>query len=174
MSQAGILTTSGGGGGTINSVTGNNGVTASTVAGAVTVSGVNATTSTVGVASFNPGEFTVTAGGQVSILNAGGFIWSDVSGAFVSAPTNGYFVMGAATTTLPVGVNGNTLEFILDVSATLVITAGAGQTIRIGSSVSSTNGTAKNSTIGSTVELIFRGTNSQWCAGDNNGSWTLA
>lgn len=55
----------GGGGTTVTSVTGANGVTASPTTGAVVVSGVNATTSSVGVASFNPAEFTVT-GGEVS------------------------------------------------------------------------------------------------------------
>lgn len=55
------------GGGVVTSVTGTNGVTASPTTGAVIVSGVNATTSTVGVASFNPAEFTVTAG-AVSLI----------------------------------------------------------------------------------------------------------
>lgn len=58
---------SGGGAGVVTSVTGTNGVTAAPTTGAVVVSGVNATTSTVGVASFNPNEFTVTVGGQVSL-----------------------------------------------------------------------------------------------------------
>ena len=66
MSQAGIISV-GAGGGVVNSVTGTNGVTASPTTGAVVVSGVNATTSTVGVASFNSAQFTVTSG-AVSII----------------------------------------------------------------------------------------------------------
>ena len=58
-----------GGSGAVTSVTGTNGVTASPTTGAVVVSGVDATTSTVGVASFNPAQFTVTSG-AVSLLNA--------------------------------------------------------------------------------------------------------
>lgn len=54
--------------GIVNSVTGTNGVTATPTTGAVTVSGVNATTSTVGVASFNPADFSVNSAGQVSTL----------------------------------------------------------------------------------------------------------
>lgn len=70
MSQGGIISlTSGGGGGVVNSVTGTNGVTASPTTGNVVVSGVNATTSTVGVASFNPTEFTVSGAGEVSLLS---------------------------------------------------------------------------------------------------------
>jgi hypothetical protein len=48
--------------GVVDSVTGANGVTASPSTGAVVVSGVNATTTTVGVASFNSADFTVTSG----------------------------------------------------------------------------------------------------------------
>jgi len=58
-----------GGSGAVTSVTGTNGLTASPTTGAVVVSGVNATTSTVGVASFNPTQFTVTVGGQVSLID---------------------------------------------------------------------------------------------------------
>ncbi len=66
MSQ--IYKSAAGGGGVVTSVTGTNGVIASPTTGAVVVSGVNATTSSVGVASFNPAEFTVTVGGQVSLI----------------------------------------------------------------------------------------------------------
>ena len=58
-----------GGMGAVTSVSGTHGVTASPTVGAVIVSGVDATTSTVGVASFNPAQFTVTSG-AVSLLNA--------------------------------------------------------------------------------------------------------
>jgi hypothetical protein len=72
MSQAGLINLQGGGGGGIvNSVTGANGVTASPTTGNVVVSGVNATTSSVGVASFNPAQFTVTTG-AVSLLGGTG------------------------------------------------------------------------------------------------------
>lgn len=63
--------TTGGGGGGVTSVTGTNGVTAAPTTGNVVVSGVNATTSTVGVASFNPADFTVSGAGEVSTINNG-------------------------------------------------------------------------------------------------------
>jgi hypothetical protein len=70
MSQSGQSRSSsgGGGGGSVTSVTGANGVTASPTTGAVIVSGINATTSTVGVASFNPTDFTVSGAGEVSAI----------------------------------------------------------------------------------------------------------
>src|ERR1700721_2309939 len=59
----------GGGGGAVTSVTGMNGVTTAPSTGDVVVFGVNATTSSVGVASFNPTEFSVSVGGEVSLIN---------------------------------------------------------------------------------------------------------
>jgi len=60
--------------GVVDSVTGTNGVTALPTTGAVTVSGVNATTTTPGVASFNPAQFTVAAGAVSLLGGAGGAI----------------------------------------------------------------------------------------------------
>jgi hypothetical protein len=70
MSQI-YKSSSGGGGGGVTSVTGTNGVTAAPTTGAVVVSGVNATTSTVGVASFDPVDFTVSGAGEVTLTGAG-------------------------------------------------------------------------------------------------------
>ena len=72
MSQAGGLGT-GSGVGAVTSVSGTspiqaNGVSGVPQTGAVTVSIVNATTTTVGVASFNAAEFTVSGAGAVSLI----------------------------------------------------------------------------------------------------------
>ena len=114
MSQSGIISLAGGGGGgVVNSVTGTNGVTASTIAGAVTVSGVNATTTTVGVASFNAAEFTVTAG-AVSLIGGSAAITSitgDTGGPEV--PLTGNFnLKGTANQVLVTG-SANTETFSL-------------------------------------------------------------
>jgi len=68
MSQAGIISLSAGGG-VVFSVTGSNGVTAAPTTGAVIVSGVNATTTTVGVASFSSANFAVSGAGQVTLAS---------------------------------------------------------------------------------------------------------
>ena len=68
MSQI-IKNSSGGGGGAVDSVSGTNGVTASPTTGAVIVSGVEATTTTVGVASFSSSDFNVSIAGAVSLAN---------------------------------------------------------------------------------------------------------
>lgn len=136
-------------------------------------SGVNQsgifTLTTSGIAT---GGGTVALGGTVNVnVPAGGFPWSDQSGSFVSAKSNGYFISAAATTTLPIAIQGDTIEYILDTSSSLVITANAGQSIRIGSSVSSVGGTVTSTSIGCSVELIYRASSSTWIAGDNNGSF---
>ncbi len=134
---------------------------------------------TIATTGLLTGGGTVALGGTITLnVPSGGFAWSDVSGAFVSAKGNGYFITAAATTTLPAAVQGDTLEYILDTSTNnaFVLTAGAGQKIRIGSSISSVGGTATSNGngLGTTVELIFRASDSTWISGDTNGSWTLA
>ncbi len=83
MSQASGISL-GSGGGVVNSVTGANGVTASPTTGNVVVSGVNATTSSVGVASFDPLEFTVSGSGEVSLLGGGQAIDSITANSGIS------------------------------------------------------------------------------------------
>jgi hypothetical protein len=107
MSQAGAATSGGGGGGAVSSVTGNTGVTASPTTGAVVVSGVLATTSTVGVASFLNTDFAVSGGGQVSLLNPGGsgasLTWSIITTSQTAVKGHGYIIEspGAMVLTLP-------------------------------------------------------------------------
>jgi hypothetical protein len=70
------------GGGVVDSVTGTNGVTASPTTGNVVVSGVPATTTTLGVASFNGTQFSVTAG-AVSLLSSA-YVASITAGANIN------------------------------------------------------------------------------------------
>lgn len=129
MSQ--IFKSAASGGGLVTSVTGSNGVTASPTTGAVVVSGVNATTSSVGVASFNPSNFTVT-GGQVSLLGSdvGQTITGDSGGAL--SPTAGNWnILGQKAGSIPVmdtigsastlSIENRTwvTEFVVDPSSTV-------------------------------------------------------
>lgn len=117
MSQAGGNNTSNSPG-VVNSVTGANGVTASPTTGAVVVSGVNATTTTVGVASFNSADFTVNGSGQVTLIGTGGAPIQTITGNsggaevpssgnfnFLTANSTVKFVGTAATETLDFGLS---------------------------------------------------------------------
>jgi hypothetical protein len=105
MSQAGIINVSGQSG-VVDSVQGTapiqvNGVSGTPETGAVTDSVINATTSSVGVASFNPAQFTVTSG-AVSLIGGSGApietITGDSGGPL--GPTSGNFNLTGGTTGL--------------------------------------------------------------------------
>ena len=160
----------GGGGGAVNSVSGNNGVSASPTTGSVVVSGVNATTSSVGVASFNPLNFSVTGAGQVSLINT----WVDKSISFTATSETNYFCESTLTATLPSSPSqGDTIIFYVD-SGTTTIQASGTQTLNIGHSSSAVGGTALNTSDGDTVTLVYRSTSNKWVEISSTGSWTLS
>ena len=103
MSQIFKSSTSGGGG-AVDSVTGTNGVTAFPTTGNVVVSGVNATTSTVGVASFNLNDFTVSVGGQVSAVAAFVYKYIGVATNYVVLNTDVLIGVTSTATTLTISL----------------------------------------------------------------------
>lgn len=84
--------------GVVFSVTGANGVSVSPTVGNVVVSGINATTTTVGVASFNPSEFTVNGSGQVSLVGPSAPAIQTIN--TVSPNVSGNFTFSSADNTL--------------------------------------------------------------------------
>jgi len=97
---------SGSGGSGVTSVTGSNGVDSSPTTGSVVVSGINATTSSVGVASFDPLDFTVSPGGEVSIIGTSTSYVNVVGPTTYTASLTDYFISvdssgGAVTVNLP-------------------------------------------------------------------------
>jgi hypothetical protein len=142
MSQAGTILAGGGGGGGVTSVTGANGVSAAPTTGAVVVSGINATTTTVGVASFNGTNFTVSGAGAVSsnpitILGAGGITITGspvnlggtvtITGPTIT-PTTYTENTGTAT---PAANNLNVLGTFIAAAVSPVSTLGSGSTITV-------------------------------------------
>lgn len=118
----------------------------------------------------SPNITAVIAGGSVV------FTWNDVSGAFSPLKSNGYFVTGTATGTLPAAPSqGDTIEFLVDhVTQDLTITASGTQLIRFGSVVSSAGGTALSGAQGDSVTLVYRAADTCWCATSIIGTWILA
>jgi hypothetical protein len=106
-----------GGMGAVTSVTGANGVTASPTTGAVVVYGVNATTTTVGVASFNPLNFTVS-GGEVSLISSVALSYVTDSGT--ATPSGGVLNVltpGGGTEGVATSGAGNTITVTLTETA---------------------------------------------------------
>jgi len=151
--------------------------------------------STGGYQSFNASTGvwngrTFQAGTGITLTNAdgvsgnttisadnGAFTWNDVSGAFSPLESNGYFITGTATGTLPaVPAQGDTIKFLVDhATQVLTIDAPGTQIIRMGTLVSSAGGTAVSTAHGDSVELVYRASNTCWEAvGGIIGTWVLA
>lgn len=155
------------------------GTAANTMALEVQISQAIASTDAtkIGLSNYNLINFTVDANGFVSLAGGGGFTWNDVSGAFSPLKSNGYFVTGTATGTLPASPSqGDTVKFFVDhASQVLTIKAPGTQIIRLGSLVSSAGGTAVSTVQGDSVELTYRASDTCWCAiGGFSGTWIMA
>lgn len=178
MSQQQTFNTGGSGGGAVDSVTANNGLIATPTTGNVVVSGVNATTSTVGVASFNPANFTVDPSGQVSALTVGNLPWSDQAVSFNAVENNGYFCTAPLTVTLPATpAQGDVVNIAIDFTTTpgnaVIVQANAGQTIRTANQDSTVGGTATNTAQGDALSLVYRTVSNEWFSLSTEGSWFL-
>jgi hypothetical protein len=129
-----------------------------------------------GVSHFDSTSFGVDANGFVT-LSTGGFTWNDVSGAFSPLKNNGYFITGTATGTLPaVPAQGDIIKFFVDhATQVLTIDAPGTQIIRLGTLVSSAGGTAVSTAHGDSVELVYRASDTCWCAiAGFTGTWIMS
>ncbi len=130
----------------------------------------------IGLSNFDSTSFAVAATGFVT-LSGGGFTWNDVSGAFSPLKSNGYFVTGTATGTLPASpAQGDTIKFFVDhATQDLTIDAPGTQLIRIGTLISSAGGTAVSTAQGDSLELVYRTATTTWEAVCGfSGTWVLA
>ncbi len=152
-------------------------VFSSTMTNGQMIIGSTGATPTAGTITSTGGSITVTVGAGTLNLEVatGGFVWNDVSGAFSPLKENGYFITGTATGTLPAApANGDTIKFFVDTTQILTIQATTGKIIRFGSLVSSAAGTFVSTLQGDSVELVYRSTNTCWCAvAGFTGTWTL-
>jgi hypothetical protein len=135
MSQ--IIKSAAGSGGVVTSVTGANGVTVSPTTGAVVVSGVNATTTTVGVASFNPADFTVNGAGQVSTITGPSSVVSTITGnsgsAAVPDGSNNINIVGIGSITAVSGANTDTIQLTGLTNHAVLVGAGTATITKIAS-----------------------------------------
>lgn len=135
--------------------------TATPVAGVVNVLG-------------GPGVTTTGAGNTITINSV---VWTDQGGSVAVGSDTGSFSTGAGTLTftLPAAAQGEEVRFALAGSTSMVLQANAGQTIQIGTGVSSVAGTATTSADGTTIILTFKAATNRWYqTGGVGGPWTLA
>lgn len=77
-----------------------------------------------------------------------------------------------ATITLPAAANGLTYTALVQTAQTLTVTASAGDTIRLGSSVTAAAGSITSNVVGSSVTLVAINA-TEWAATAVVGSWSL-
>jgi len=129
----------------------------------------------IGLCNFDSSQFSVDANGFVTATFSG-FTWNDVSGAFSPLKNNGYFITATATGTLPASPSqGDTIKFFVDhASQVLTIQASGTQIIRMASAVTAAGGTAVSTAQGDSVELVYRASDTCWCAvAGFSGIWSL-
>lgn len=136
------------------------------------------------ISANGSGNFTIAAGPGITITpiangitvsSTGSSGYTDVATSGTLAINSGYFITAASTQTLPASpVQGSAVQIICDTAGTVVITANAGQTIRIGTAVSATAGTATSVFRGNSLMLIYRAATTSWIQqGAPEGTWNL-
>jgi hypothetical protein len=104
------------------------------------------------------------------------FVWSEQNASFSAAINNGYFCNNALTATLPPSASlviGNSIIFFVDTVSQVIIQAGAGEFIQVGSIISVSGGTATSNTRGSILELVFKPSDLTWHTISSLGSWSI-
>lgn len=115
--------------------------------------------------------------GSGSTLTVNSPPFSQVGGSGTSVLNSGEFVTAAVTRTLPATaglLDGDLVIYSCTTAGALVVTANTGQTIRIGSLISSSAGTATSTAIGDSLTLRFDATAVVWRAVSVIGTWLIA
>ena len=112
------------------------------------------------------------------LISGGGggqLTWSDQSSSFTAVVNNGYFCTAALTVTLPSSPSqSDTVVIAVDTASTVIIQAPTGTLMRIGNRLSSSGGTFTNSSIGDSVEFVYRVADTTWFSIASTGSWNPA
>lgn len=131
------------------------------------------TTVVRGTSAFNSAQFSVVEG-FVSLSGGSSPPFTDVSGVVSALVGNGYYATAATTFTLDAAaVQGDLVIIYADTAAAVVVTANAGQQIRVGNQISAVAGTATSSAIGDSLTLRFRAATSVWETVSSMGNWTI-
>jgi len=129
-------------------------------------------------------NFTIAAGpgititpdiNTITINSTGAAGYTDVGISSLLVLNNGYFVTAASTQTLPASpLQGSSIEIVCDTVDTVVVLANAGQTIRIGTTVTATAGTATSTVRGNALTLVYRAATASWIQNSApQGIWDL-
>jgi hypothetical protein len=116
----------------------------------------------------------VTTSASGSTLTINSVVFTD-TGATTLVSDNGYFANAAGTYTLPATPNqGELIIIACDTAGAVVVDAPGTQLIRIGASQTSAGGTATSTSIGDSLTLRYRASNTTWFAVSSMGTWITA
>ena len=118
----------------------------------------------------------VTTSGSGSTLTINSVVFTDRAvSASVTSDSGSFCTAAGVTLTLPSSpAQGELLQFVCTTADTLILQAPASTTIRIGSLVSSSAGTATSTLIGDSVTLRYQAAGSTWIATSVVGTWVMA
>lgn len=139
----------------------------------------------VGTAVSSGNNINVVGGGATSTAGSGNTVtitstsnvvpWTDEAAGFTAAVNNGYFCTAALTALLPAApTQGQIVIIECDTTGAVVVTANAGQFIRMGQTVTSVAGTATSSKRGDTLYLVYRSASQTWNSISTEGTWALS
>lgn len=115
--------------------------------------------------------------GSGSTLTINSPPFSQVGASATSVLNSGEFVTAAVTRTLPATaglLDGDLVIYTCTTAGALVVTANTGQTIRVGTLISSSAGTATSTAIGDSLTLRFDATAVVWRCVSVIGTWLIA
>ncbi len=132
------------------------------------------------VATLTAGAgISITNGaGSITIASSGALVWTAIGASQTLAVNNGYFCTGGAALSLllpPVSAVGDEVEVSLDGSASFIITQGAGQQIRMGTSLTTlgAGGSIASNAQGDSLRLVCSVANLKWNVVSSIGNLTI-
>jgi len=139
----------------------------------VTATGFVSTSGGTLVQSITGGPgVTITGTASVPIINS--VVFTDTTAATL-AVDNGYFATAAGTYPMPAtAAQGEMVIVVADTAGAVVLDCPASNFIRVGSSITSSGGTATSNAIGDSLTLRYRASSLTWEATSAIGTWTLA
>lgn len=133
----------------------------------------------VGTIAAGPGIVVTPGSGTITISAAGGGVtWQNISASQTLAVNNGYQCTGGAALALllpAVSAIGDIIEITLDGSASFTVTQGAGQAIRLGSSITTggAGGSLASTAQGDTIYMVCSVANIRWNVLSSMGNITV-
>lgn len=142
--------------------------------------GSDAVESAGAISIVGAGGITTSGSGSTITItgSGGGMTWNNISASQTMSVNNGYFCSGGGAISLllpPVSAFGDIIEIVIDGSASVTLTQGAGQTIKLANAITTVGigGSLGSTQQGDSIRLLCKTINLAWTALSADGSWTI-